>query len=157
MNHLRFIAMPTENVRILQQTGRDANGQQPEQQLSNGDGIPCRHCLTEVAAGEPYLILAYCPFPKAQPYAEMGPIFLHAGSCARYGTEGEVPPIFLARDQLLLRGYNAQDRIVYGTGQIVKSTQIEKRAREIFTDPTVVYIHVRSASNNCYLCRVERG
>ena len=51
----------------------------PERQVSDGSAVPCRHCLSDVAAGEPFLILAHRPFPEAQPYAETGPIFLRAG------------------------------------------------------------------------------
>lgn len=78
MTDLRFVAMPTETARSLQAGRGDANGQRPERHLSDGAGVDCRHCLRDVPAGEAYLILAYRPFPEAQPYAELGPIFLHA-------------------------------------------------------------------------------
>ena len=55
---IRFVAMPTEEARALQSGGTDAHGQAPERQISDGDGVPCRHCLTRVARGEPYLVLA---------------------------------------------------------------------------------------------------
>src|SRR5690349_14713046 len=76
MQVVRFVAMPTEVARAFQQGAPDANGQPPERHLSDGDGVPCRHCLTTVAAGDPYLLLAYRPFSTLQPYAECGPIFL---------------------------------------------------------------------------------
>ena len=69
--------------------GPDAHGQKPEKQISDGDGVPCRHCLTRVAKGEPYLVLAYRPFPRDQPYAETGPIFLHAEPCPRFEEDGD--------------------------------------------------------------------
>jgi hypothetical protein len=73
-----FKALPTETVRALQAGAADAYGMPPERKISDGDGVPCRHCLKNVGAGEPYLVLAYRPFPELQPYAETGPIFLHA-------------------------------------------------------------------------------
>lgn len=81
---IRFIALPSHEVAALQSGAPDAHGQLPERDISDGDGVPCRHCLTRVAKGEPYLILAYRPFPKEQPYAETGPIFLHADPCPRF-------------------------------------------------------------------------
>lgn len=75
---LRYVALPTEEVRALQRGGPDAYGMVPEKRISDGDGVPCRHCLTNVAAGKEYLVLAYRPFPDLQPYAETGPIFLCA-------------------------------------------------------------------------------
>ena len=68
----------TELVKRLQDGGTDANGQKPERHVCSGGMMPCRHCLADIKAGEPYLILAHRPFPSAQPYAEQGPIFLHA-------------------------------------------------------------------------------
>ena len=54
----------------LQRGGPDAYGMPPERRISDGDGVPCRHCLRTVAAGKDYLVLAYRPFPEFQPYAE---------------------------------------------------------------------------------------
>ena len=76
MSAITFISMPTADARAYQAGALDANGQKPERHISNGTGVPCRHCQRDVATDEPYLILAYRPFPQAQPYAEIGPIFL---------------------------------------------------------------------------------
>ena len=157
MPAVRFVAMPTAVVHRLQQGAADANGQAAERQVSDGDGVPCRHCLTTVAAGAPYLILGYRPFATVQPYAECGPIFLHAEACERHPETAQVPTLFLRTDQYLIRGYSAQERIVYGTGAIVPSNQMADWAAELFRRPEVAYIHVRSATNNCYQCRIERA
>ena len=157
MTGLKFIALATETARGLWAGGPDANGQAPERQVSDGSGLPCRHCLSDVAAGAPFLILAHRPFPKAQPYAEVGPIFLHAEPCERHGEGRAVPALFLSREQALVRGYGADDRIVYGTGQVVPSAEIGTVARDLLAAPDVAYLHLRSASNNCYQCRIERG
>jgi hypothetical protein len=119
--------------------------------------MPCRHCLADIAAGEPYLILALRPFPSAQPYAEQGPIFLHAEPCRRHPDSGEMPAMFLERPGFLIRGYGPDDRIVYGTGQIVPTPEIPAAAERMLADQRVRYVHVRSASNNCYHCRIERA
>ena len=75
---VHFLGLETGLVRSLQAGGPDANGQTPERHISLGRGVPCRHCLRPVAAGEPFLLLSHRPFPSPQPYAEQGPIFLHA-------------------------------------------------------------------------------
>ncbi len=157
MTGLKFIALATETARTLRAGDPDANGQAPERQVSDGAAVPCRHCLSDVAAGEPFLILAHRPFPEAQPYAETGPIFLHAEPCQRHGEVAEVPALFLSRAQALLRGYGKDDRIVYGTGQVVPSAEIAAVAQDLLERPEVAYLHLRSASNNCYQCRIERG
>ncbi len=67
MTDLKFIALATETVRSLQAGNPDANGMVPERRVSDGSGLPCRHCLSDIAAGEPFLVLAHRPFPKPSP------------------------------------------------------------------------------------------
>ncbi len=153
---VQFIALPSDQVRALQAGAPDSNGQTPERHISDGDGVPCRHCLTDVAKGEAYLILAHRPFDTVQPYAEQGPIFIHADHCPTFGTQPRLPPVLAARRKMLIRGYGSDDRIVYGTGKIVGTAAIIAEAEKMFDNATVAYIHVRSASNNCYQCRIER-
>ena len=153
---IRFKALPTEDVRALQRGGPDAYGFTPERRISDGDGVPCRHCLKNIAEGEEYLILAYRPFPALQPYAETGPIFLHARECER-AEQGEKLPDMLDSSDYIVRGYGRDDRIVYGTGAVVPTADIPARAETLFARDDVAYVHVRSARNNCYQCRIERG
>ncbi len=157
MPRIRFIAMSTEIARAYQAGTADANGQVPEVHISDGSGNPCRHCLTEVAKYDPLLIFAYRPFPNRQPYAETGPVFLHGNGCERYDEGAGIPAMFLDRPQLLIRGYGEDDRIVYGTGQIVSTDRLEDAAKELLERPDVAYVHARSASDNCYQCRIERA
>ena len=157
MTTLRFEAMPTETVRALRNGSNDANGQPPERRVADRPGMPCRHCLAEIAVGEPFMILAHRPFPTPQPYAETGPIFLHADGCDRYDGAAGVPPMFLGWQALLLRGYGDDDRIVYGTGTVVPVTEIANASAGILERPEIAYVHVRSSTNNCFQCRVERG
>ena len=154
---IRIVALDTDLVKRLQNGGVDANGQRPERHVCVGGMMPCRHCLTDIKEGEAYLILALRPFPSAQPYAEQGPIFLHADGCRRHPDSEDVPAMFLSRQGLLMRGYGEDDRIVYGTGKIVAPAEMAAEARETFDDQRVSYIHIRSASNNCYQCRIDRA
>jgi hypothetical protein len=153
---IRFIAVPTEEVVGLQQGGPDAYGQTPERQISDGDGVPCRHCLTRVAKGEPYLVLAYRPFPEDQPYAETGPIFLHAEPCPCFEDVGSVPENLTERPEFVMRGYDQRDRIVYESCTVVPGDRIKEEAERLLTIPRVDYLHVRARASTCYQCRVER-
>jgi Protein of unknown function (DUF1203) len=154
---IRYLAMPTAEARAFQSGAPDANGLPPERHVSDGDGIPCRHCLQNVSAGEGYLILAYRPFPALQPYAETGPIFLHAAPCARADEAPTAPPQLAKRVAHLIKGYSRDDRIVYGTGAIIPSAELDAAAANILAREDVAYVHVRSSVNNCYTCRIERG
>lgn len=151
-----FTALPTETVRALQAGAPDANGQAPERVLAEGGGNPCRHCLRMIEPGAPMLILAHRPFPEPQPYAEIGPIFLHADPCDRAAASPDLPEM-LASPEYIVRGYGANDRIVYGTGGVVARAGIVPRAADLLADPAIAYVHIRSARNNCFQCRVERA
>lgn len=153
---IRFKALPTDAVRALQRGGADAYGLKPERQISDGDGAPCRHCLKNVAAGEPYLVLAYRPFSELQPYAETGPIFLHAEECER-AAEVELLPEMLESSDYIVRGYGNDDRIVYGSGGVIPTDAIAARAETLFERDDIAYVHIRSARNNCYQCRIDRA
>ncbi|MBC8242529.1 MAG: DUF1203 domain-containing protein [Alphaproteobacteria bacterium] len=153
---IQFTALETDLVENFQRGGADANGQTPERCISDGSGLPCRHCLREIEAGAAYLILALRPFPDLHPYAELGPIFLHAESCPKYQINDGLPEILANRPLALIKGYGADNRIKYGTGRIVEAADISAGATDIFLTTDVAYIHVRSATNNCYTCRIDR-
>jgi hypothetical protein len=154
---ITYLAMPTEETRAYQAGGPDAYGLPPERRVSDGDGVPCRHCLQDVGKGEDYLIFAYRPFPALQPYAETGPIFLHAKACVRADDAHEAPPMLARRVAHLIKGYSRDDQIVYGTGKIVPSADLDIEAANILKREDVAYVHVRSSVNNCYTCRIERA
>lgn len=154
MSFLAFVAMPSSEAAAYRGLAPDAYGLTPERRISPG-GYPCRHCLGDIKAGEAYLTLAYRPFPALQPYAETGPIFLHAEPCASYEAREVLPPM-LGSPDYIVRGYGADDRIVYGSGGVVPTGAIMTRAKELLADPDIAYLHVRSARNNCYQCRIER-
>lgn len=151
----QFTALPTAVAEAYRAGAPDAFGNPPERQISDGNGNPCRHCLCEIPAGRDMLVLAHKPFAGTHPYAEVGPIFLCADACARGGGEA-LPKVLTTSPDYLIKGYSTADRIVYGTGGVVTTQDIQDRIAAIFADPDVAYIHVRSARNNCYQARVDR-
>lgn len=156
MPAIKFVALDTALVNTLRDGGLDANGQRPERRISDGIGVPCRHSLRPIPAGDPYLVLAHRPFPALQPYAEVGPLFIAADPTERWPETDAIPPA-LASPSYILRGYGTDDRIVYSTGKVVATETIPDEAARILADPTVAYVHVRSATNNCYQCRIDRA
>lgn len=153
---IHFTPIPTLVVRAYQAGGLDANGQSPERGIAVGEGNPCRHCLAMIPDGAAMLVLAHRPFPTPQPYAELGPIFLCADACEA-PVDSTALPEMLASSDYIVRGYGADDRIVYGTGGVVPTGQITLQAEARLADPRVAYVHVRSARNNCYQVRIDRG
>ena len=152
---MRFDPLPTDLVRAWRAGAPDANGQTPERAVSDGDGVPCRHCLRDVPEGRDYLILAHRPFDTVQPYAELGPIFVCADAGAPWTGEG-VPPILATSPDYLIEGHTEDERIAYGTGAIVPTEGIDAAIAARFDDARVASVDVRSARNNCFLTRTRR-
>jgi len=155
--NIQITPMPTEHADAIWNGGTDAYGMMPERRVSDGDGIPCRHCLMDVPAGEDYLVLSYRPFASIQPYAEQGPIFLHAAPCPAYEEDGTLPPRYLSGGPMILRGYDKRDRILYGTGKVIAPTDIVGYAAELLAREDIAYVHVRSSTNNCFAFRIDPG
>lgn len=152
---LKYIALSNSEVQRLGSGGPDANGQHPEVSISDGEGNPCRYCLGEIVQGESMLILAHRPFQSLQAYAEPGPIFLCAKDCERHPEASGVPDQYRDRE-MLIRGYDRNERIVYGTGRVIDMTLIETEANQLFENDKLCFIHVRSPTNNCFHFRIEQ-
>ncbi len=152
---LRIRGISTPVVEALRSGALDANGQAALRRVSQGGANPCRHCLGLIADGEPKLVLGFRPFDTLQPYAETGPIFLHARECARY--DAPAPPAWFAfLDPAIVRGYDDADWIRYDTGSVIRGVEIAGACEQILRDASVAYVHVRSKFN-CFQCRVERA
>lgn len=152
---IRFQPLNQEFVDLMRAGGADANGQAAEHSHSDGGGNPCRSCLGQVPKGAGMLVLAARPFPEPQPYAETGPVFLCAETCAPWTGEG-VPPVLTSSPNYLLKGYGRDNRIIYGTGQITEQGDVESYAETLLSRQDVAYVDVRSSRNNCFLTRITR-
>ncbi|WP_170329735.1 DUF1203 domain-containing protein [Ruegeria arenilitoris] len=153
----RISALPTDQVEAYRNGAPDGYGNPPERAISNGQGNPCRHCLTYIPEGKEMLVLAHRPFPETQPFAQTGPIYLCSESCQRYENQAELPEALTASPNYLIKGYGTDDRIVYGTGIITPQANLHQSAEDIFARADVAYIHIRSALNNCYHARIDRA
>ena len=60
--------------------------------VQTGVTAPCRSCLRITRTDEPVIVFAHRPFTAAGPYAEIGPIFVHALACEPYLDTEQVPP-----------------------------------------------------------------
>lgn len=152
---ITFLPYDQTFVDALRAGGPDAYGLQAEQATSDGEGNPCRSCLCNIPRGAAMLICAGRPFAAVQPYAETGPIFLCGDACAPWDGAG-VPPIMQASPDYLLKAYSADDRIIYGTGQITAAKQIVAVASDLLAQSNVAFVDVRSARNNCFQTRINR-
>ena len=152
---LRIRGIRSDEVARLRNLEPDANGQKPVEMISDGKSNPCRHCLGLIAEGDAMLLLAYRPFDELQPYAETGPIFLHKNTCRHYDSS-DMPAWFDYFDPAIIRGYGENHFIRYDTGKAIAGKELAIACRNILSNASVAYLHIRSKFN-CFQCRVDRS
>lgn len=150
---IQFKPLDSRTIADIRANRIDAHGQPVEVHISDGSIFPCRSCLAEIPAGRDYLILAHRPFDTVNAFTETGPIFLCADDCAAHEPSADLPPALIS-PRYLVRGYSADERIVYGTGDVVATADIPAFAEALLARPDVAFADVRSARNNCYQCRI---
>ena len=96
--------------------------------------------------------MSYQPLPDKSPYAEIGPIFLHARECERYNSDA-FPADFLSRS-LILRAYDYEGNIV--DALVSQPGMAELDATTFLRNPTVAEIHVRDTTYTCYDFKIVR-
>ncbi|MDQ6929425.1 MAG: DUF1203 domain-containing protein [Candidatus Eremiobacteraeota bacterium] len=114
---------------------------------------PCRVCLRVSTEPEDFLLMSYRPLRDSGPYAEIGPVFIHARECAPYATPEIFPADFACRD-LVLRAYNAAGEIV--DAAVAKAGEHRALAASFLSDPHIEEVHVRHTSYTCYDFKILR-
>lgn len=117
-------------------------------------GSPLRCCLTDASPGDRIALIAFRPFDQPGPYAEVGPVFVHADGCAGYGTPDRYPDGFRDRRQLL-RAYDHQGRITEGI-QSRNGDQSEALLEWLLSRHDVAFVHSRNVEWGCYMFSVAR-
>src|SRR3954469_11018460 len=113
MSQLTFAVcpLPLERLREIRRRGRDDHGNITTVTLDDEGGAPLRCCLRDSRPGERRILLAYSPFERSGPYAEVGPVFVHADDCAGYPADGGYPDDYRSRRQVF-RAYRSDGSIV---------------------------------------------
>ena len=146
---MKYTPIPQDVAEQARQTLHDGFGHQLRIERNQG---PCRVCLGFSKEPEDLILLSYQPLADTNPYAEIGPIFIHPHKCAPYGSRA-FPAAFLDRE-LVVRAYDADGRITDATVAAPGEAQAASAAFLANTD--VAEVHVRSRSYTCFLFKVER-
>ena len=116
-------------------------------------GYPCRHCLQWAKPGERVILFPYASVPPDRPYAESGPIFVHAEACPRYAATDEYPTNF--RSHRVLRAYDAANDMIDAV--VVANDQPEPVIAQLLQNPETAFLQARSVTRGCYTFRIERA
>jgi Protein of unknown function (DUF1203) len=154
VNRLRYSIrpIPSDVADRIRQTLIDDFGN-PLTVVATDSPAPCRHCLRIASAGERLIVFSYRPFSSIGPYAEVGPIFVHADACEAYDKPDQFPPDFVQRT-LTMRGYNEHGTIE--TAELSVPGEPEASLERLLANERVRFVHVRNPAWGCYDFQVDR-
>ncbi len=119
-------------------------------------GYPCRRCLRDGEVGEAMLLFSHSPFQTTGPYAERGPVFVHARACVAPDLAvDELPEVTRVRQQVVARAYT-HDGAIHDAA-LVDAPDAAVALRTFFEDARVAFVHVRSVTYGCFTYAVERA
>jgi hypothetical protein len=144
---LAYLPIPDEIAALARQTLLDGFGHQLHVERNQA---PCRSCLRISKEPEDLILLSYQPLPDTNPYAEIGPIFIHAHECEPYRSR-EFPADFLERE-LVVRAYDLDGRIADAV--VAVPGEAENAAASFLTGDRIAEVHVRHRSYTCYAFKV---
>jgi Protein of unknown function (DUF1203) len=149
-------ALPQDRVDAIRGAGVDEFGNKVEVTTVSEGGAPLRCCLREATPGERVALIAWCPFGQPGPYAEVGPVFIHADRCAGYPDGGGYPLGYRDRPQIF-RSYGHDGRIV--DAEIVGGAEAEtdEAIGRLLARPEVAFVHSRNVTYGCYMFEIRRA
>jgi Protein of unknown function (DUF1203) len=153
--HTRFTvqAIPASTLDRIRTQGADDWGNPFQPMVDVAGGSPLRCCLRDAAPGERIALIAYQPADRGGPYAEVGPVFVHAERCDGYQASTAYPEGFRDRRQLF-RAYDLNGAIVDAI--IVRGEHAEDAIDQFFARPEVDYVHSRNVRYGCYMFAIRR-
>lgn len=141
--------------RVLAQ-GVDHGGNPIEPFVDVDGGWPLRCCLTDAAPGDRIAIVAWSPMPWRGPYAETGPVVVHAGGCPG-GAVVDRLPSELEHRPITLRPYGPDRRIAYHRVRHVGADEpTSDIVAELLAHDDVVFVHGRNTTGGCYAFTATR-
>ena len=147
---MKYIPVPESVAKEARETLRDRFGHD----LAIAKELaPCRVCLRISKEPEDLILLSYQPLADTGPYAEVGPIFVHAAPCEPYSSADVFPEDFATR-RLILRAYGHDGRIV--DALVAEPGTAPQRAAQLLENPAVAELHVRHVSYTCFDFKIVR-
>ena len=155
MTRYRVIAMDEDVAAGVRATLASPDYPHPAHAEVAADPAPCRVCLGRFAPGEERrLLFTYDPFRDTVDLPLPGPVFIHEDGCPRYHPAAGFPPA-LRESRLTFNAYGA-DRTLVARERTESAAEVDGAIDRLLADNAVDYVHVRSTSAGCFLCRLDR-
>lgn len=150
----RVTAIPAWDLDRIRRRGTDDFGNAVvATTIRDQGGTPLRCCLRDAAIGERVALIGWQPATTGGPYAEVGPVFIHADACGGYPDIDAYPSGFRHRRQIF-RAYDADGRQVDNI--LVEGRNAEGAIADLFARPEVTHLHSRNVLPGCYMFTVAR-
>jgi len=154
---MHIAPLPLEFLRRARIQGVDDQNQ-PVRRMAAEGGEPCRDVLRRAHRGEEILLASFCPFQKAGPYKEYGPVFLLASATEEPVDRSKLPlghgsPTGYFASQLTLRAYNDYEEII--DAQLIHASEAADTAECLLQMPGAAFVHARFPAYGCFACRLE--
>jgi hypothetical protein len=157
----RVHAIPPRTLAEIRLAGHDRFGNELTPILDADGGSPLRCCLRRSTPGEQLYLIAYRPFEGPGPYAEVGPVFVHASPCPGYLKSDAYPVGYRDWPTMVFRPYRRNefncDAIAYDAIQMGDGGTAETLISAIFADPTINFIHTRNVYAGCFMFSITRA
>src|SRR3974390_3423162 len=153
MSSFKVAAIPTEIAESVRATQKaPVYGFPAHREVARGRP-PCRHCLELIRPNDEELLLfTYNPFRELGEPPLPGPVYIHAKECPRHSAGGSIPEEYRGR-LLTLEAYG-EDRALLKEVRVSKGEE-QVVAEQMFREPNIRYVHVRSTEAGCFLFRLE--
>lgn len=149
MTNITYVGAAPRPLRSMLQAGRDHSGNAITAFVDGDGGWNLRCCLRDSAIGERIAIVAWSPFPWSGPYAECGPIVVHAQPCGGYD-ETRFPVDFHDRRQVV-RPYLQDQTLDYDRAAIIEpGAGLEDHIHLLLQDTRIAFVHSRSMLSGCF-------
>ena len=157
----RVHAIPSLMLAEIRLAGHDEFGNELTPIVDDEGGAPLRCCLRRSTPGEQVYLIAYRPFTAPGPYAEAGPVFVHASPCPGYREASAYPAGYRDWPTMVFRPYRHHaglncDAIAYDAIQTGEGPTAESLISSIFADPTIKFIHTRNVHAGCFMFAITR-
>lgn len=147
-----YSPVPADDLSRIRAAGVDDHGNALVTR-SAGGGEPLRCCLRLAPSGDEIVLISYQPSAQGGPYAEIGPVFVHADDCGG-PVSGDFPADYLER-KAVLRPYDADGQMLDGV--LVEPGEATSWLAKLFDDPQVALVHHRNVIAGCWNFTVTRS
>jgi hypothetical protein len=154
MSELNTIAIDANRLESMRHAGKDEHGNDFVARPAEG-WEPTRCCLRTAAPGEAIALISYSPFTRQSPWAEAGPVFVHAEACAGYETPGQLPAELRTGPRILRTYYDDESLDYDDITFVAEGADVEPALRGLLARPKVAAVHVRAHLSQCFIYEVR--